>query len=229
MVKHALTLKGRGADYTTLGFPIGVSPDCKGKLLMLSKFTVELSFGSVRACGMKIERAVLSDLMTDAQCEAQEEFEDNEPRNADEDALILDKIFGHGGYPKGQDRVGQVRNHWRQYWCEDQRKKGCRISNCNISDSDRCGIVADCKFVLENSEVFSHGRVGIKASAGFLQRGNNRVFPGEGAGRKEPKGIHGFTEGEEFELACQGVQPWDEDAAAVLGVLNGKYDEYGYH
>lgn len=36
----------------------------------------------------------------------------------------------------------------------------------------------------------------------------------------------GFTEEEVFELACQGVKPWDEDAEAVLDVLNNGWDFY---
>lgn len=34
----------------------------------------------------------------------------------------------------------------------------------------------------------------------------------------------GFTNSEVFDLACQGVKPWDDDAHAVLAVLNGDTD-----
>ena len=34
---------------------------------------------------------------------------------------------------------------------------------------------------------------------------------------------YGFTEDEAYDLLCQGVQPWDEDAGAVLAALNGYY------
>lgn len=34
----------------------------------------------------------------------------------------------------------------------------------------------------------------------------------------------GFTDEEVFELACQGVKPWDDDAEAVLDVLNNGWD-----
>lgn len=33
----------------------------------------------------------------------------------------------------------------------------------------------------------------------------------------------GFTEDDVYELACQGVKPWDEDAGDVLAVLGGYY------
>ncbi|CAB9515445.1 expressed unknown protein [Seminavis robusta] len=37
---------------------------------------------------------------------------------------------------------------------------------------------------------------------------------------------HGFTEDETYELLCQGVKPWDDDARDVLAALNGAYDHY---
>lgn len=36
-------------------------------------------------------------------------------------------------------------------------------------------------------------------------------------------GPFGFTEDDAYELLCQGVKPWDDDAGAVLAALNGYY------
>eukprot|EP01012_Entosiphon_sulcatum_P004878 TRINITY_DN1202_c0_g1_i1.p2 TRINITY_DN1202_c0_g1~~TRINITY_DN1202_c0_g1_i1.p2 ORF type:complete len:126 (-),score=28.94 TRINITY_DN1202_c0_g1_i1:162-539(-) len=37
----------------------------------------------------------------------------------------------------------------------------------------------------------------------------------------------GYTQSQVEELLCQGVHPWDEDADAVLAVLNGDDEGYG--
>ncbi|KIM25041.1 hypothetical protein M408DRAFT_161618 [Serendipita vermifera MAFF 305830] len=39
----------------------------------------------------------------------------------------------------------------------------------------------------------------------------------------EDEGMGFFSPEDEFELMCQGVNPWDDDAADVLAVLNGDY------
>ena len=36
-------------------------------------------------------------------------------------------------------------------------------------------------------------------------------------------GMFGFSEDDCFELACQGIKPWDPEAGAALAVLNGDY------
>ncbi|KAJ7068728.1 hypothetical protein C8F01DRAFT_1119125 [Mycena amicta] len=36
-------------------------------------------------------------------------------------------------------------------------------------------------------------------------------------------GLCGFSEGDAWELACQGVKPWDDDAYDVLAALSGDY------
>jgi hypothetical protein len=36
----------------------------------------------------------------------------------------------------------------------------------------------------------------------------------------------GFSGAEHFELACQGVKPWEDDAGAVMAALSGNYDYY---
>ena len=36
--------------------------------------------------------------------------------------------------------------------------------------------------------------------------------------------IFGFSEDDCYELACQGIKPWDPEAGATLAVLNGCYD-----
>lgn len=37
-------------------------------------------------------------------------------------------------------------------------------------------------------------------------------------------GMFGFSEEDCYELACQGIKPWDPEAGAALAVLNG----YGF-
>ena len=37
-------------------------------------------------------------------------------------------------------------------------------------------------------------------------------------------GMFGFSEDDCFELACQGIKPWDPEAGAALAVLNGYCD-----
>ena len=39
---------------------------------------------------------------------------------------------------------------------------------------------------------------------------------------------HGFSEDDIFELSLQGVKPWEDDAPAVLAVLNGQKPPAGY-
>ena len=39
-------------------------------------------------------------------------------------------------------------------------------------------------------------------------------------------GMFGFSEDDCYELACQGIKPWDPEAGAALAVLNGYYDDY---
>ena len=39
-------------------------------------------------------------------------------------------------------------------------------------------------------------------------------------------GVFGFSEDDCFELACQGIKPWDPEAGAALAVLNGYYDDF---
>ena len=39
-------------------------------------------------------------------------------------------------------------------------------------------------------------------------------------------GMFGFSNSDVEELACQGIKPWDDEAADALAVLRGDYDDY---
>ena len=68
----------------------------------------------------------------------------------------------------------------------------------------------------EQEERREHSRDGRRRNAG----GRNIASSG--------RNPHGFSEEDIFELSLQGVKPWEDDAPAVLAVLNGQEPPAGY-
>ena len=72
----------------------------------------------------------------------------------------------------------------------------------------------------EGEQRCKHSQVGRNSNA-------NAAYGGRGVA-SSGRNPYGFSEEDIFELSLQGVKPWEEDAPAVLAVLNGQEPPAGY-